>query len=123
MTDPETVKSIEENIDIKFIPVDVYDSMTEEITRNNEKVANNDGLKQHEEDLANKKAELEGMKKEYDEWVSKGNSILQLDKWCGHCKGGWGPCDGRVKYLMDTYHTPEIKAKVDVMASGKCLLP
>mmetsp|Transcript_28422 Transcript_28422/g.60198 ORF Transcript_28422/g.60198 Transcript_28422/m.60198 type:complete len:249 (+) Transcript_28422:158-904(+) len=121
MTDPDTVKTIEESIDIKFVPADVHKSMTEEIARNREKIKDNAGLKQHEEDYAKKKAELDGMKKEYAEWQAKGNTALGLDKWCGSCKGGWGSCDGRVKYLSDTYHTPEIKAKVDIMSSGKCV--
>ena len=121
MTDPETVKTIEENIDIKFIPVDVYTSMTEEIQRNNEKIANNDQLKLHEDDLVEKTAQLEVLKKEHAEVKAKGNSLLGLDKWCDTCKGGWGNCGMRVKYLMDTYHTPEIKAKVDIMATGKCV--
>jgi len=121
MTDPETVKTIEENIEIKFIPVDVYTSMKEEITRNREKVDNNDSVKQHEDDLLKRNKELEEMKLEYKEWETKGNSVLKLDKWCGGCKGGWGNCNQRVKYLSDTYHTPEVKAKVDIMDTGKCM--
>lgn len=121
MTDPDTVKNIEESIDIKFIPADVHKSMTEEIARNREKIKDNAGLRQHEEDYAKKKAELDGMKKEYDEWKAKGDKILNLDKWCGECKGGWGNCGARIKYLGDTYHTPEIKAKVEIMNTGKCI--
>ena len=120
MTDPETVKTIEENIEIKFIPVEVFSSMKDEIHRNQQKVADGTGLKQHEEDLASRTKELEGMRKDYEEWKEKGNSVLHLDKWCDGCKGGWGNCGQRIKYLMDTYHTPEIKAKVDIMSSGKC---
>ena len=121
MTDPETVKTIEENIDIKFIPVDVYNSMTEEIARNNEKITKNDSLKQHEEDLIKRKEELESLRKEHEEVKAKGDQLLGLDKWCDSCKGGWGNCGARIKYLMDTYHTPEIKGKVDIMAEGKCI--
>mmetsp|Transcript_26578 Transcript_26578/g.45364 ORF Transcript_26578/g.45364 Transcript_26578/m.45364 type:complete len:250 (-) Transcript_26578:166-915(-) len=121
MTDPETVKSIEDNIDVKFIPLDVFKSMSEEITRNQEKIKDNAGLKQHEDDYIKKKGELETLKKEYDEMKARGDAILGLDKWCGGCKGGWGQCDARIKYLSDTYHTPEIKAKVDIMNTGKCI--
>jgi len=121
MTDAETVKSIEENIDVKFIPLEVYKSMTEEITRNQEKIKDNSGLKQHEDDWAKKNEELQGMKKDFLVMKEKGDKVLGLDKWCGGCKGGWGNCDGRIKYLSDTYHTPEIKAKVDIMKTGKCM--
>mmetsp|Transcript_6418 Transcript_6418/g.11165 ORF Transcript_6418/g.11165 Transcript_6418/m.11165 type:complete len:254 (-) Transcript_6418:211-972(-) len=121
MTDAETVKSIEENIDVKFIPLEVYKSMTEEITRNQEKIKDNSGLKQHEDDWAKKNEELQGMKKEFLVMKEKGDKVLGLDKWCGSCKAGWGNCDVRVKYLFDTYHTPEIKAKVDIMKTGKCM--
>jgi len=74
-----------------------------------------------EEKKAKKNEELVEMKKEFLEMKEKADKVLGLDKWCGGCKGGWGNCDGRIKYLSDTYHTPEIKAKVVIMSQGKCL--
>ncbi|KAL7546966.1 hypothetical protein ACHAWF_010287 [Thalassiosira exigua] len=121
MTDPETVKTIEENIDIKFIPTDVYTSMSEEIERNQAKVKDDSGLKQHEADLALRTKELEEVRKEYEVIKAHGDKLLGIDRWCGGCKGGWGNCNARVRYLMDTYHTAEITAKVDIMTSGKCI--
>ena len=123
MTDPDTVRTIEESIDIKFIPADVYTSMTEEITRNKGKLEKNDAIKSHEEDLAKNQKEMEDLKKEYEDWKAKGDKVLKLDKWCGSCKGGWGNCDQRINYLKDTYHTPEIKGKVEIMDTGKCIKP
>ena len=58
------------------------------------------------------------MKKEFLEVKEEGIKWL---KWCGDCRGAWGNCDGRVKYMSDTYSTPAIKAKVDILNTGKCL--
>lgn len=121
MTDPDTVRTIEENIDVKFIPIEVYDNMQKEIAKSAEMVGGNTSIQQHETDLADKRKELEGLRGDYELWKKKGDTILGMDKWCGGCKGGWGNCDQRVKYLADTYHTPEIKAKADIMKEGKCM--
>mmetsp|Transcript_1747 Transcript_1747/g.3863 ORF Transcript_1747/g.3863 Transcript_1747/m.3863 type:complete len:250 (+) Transcript_1747:104-853(+) len=121
MTDPDTVRTIEENIDVKFIPIEVYDNMQKEIAKSAEMVGGNTSLQQHETDLADKRKQLEGLRDDYELWKSKGDTILGMDKWCGSCKGGWGNCDNRVRYLADTYHTPEIKARVDIMKDGKCI--
>lgn len=121
MTDPETVKIIEESMEIKFVPVDVYNSMSEEIERNQKKVKENTSLAKHTEDLTAKQAEIGALKVEYESWKIKGSVMLGLDKWCGNCKAGWGGCDQRINYLKDQYHSSEIESKVDIMKSGKCL--
>jgi len=123
MTEPEFLKNIEETVDIKFIPADVFTSMEEEIKRNQDKVGNNESIKQHEDDLVKNKAVIESMQKEFQELKVKGDTVLGLSRWCGKCKAGWGNCDARIRYMSDQYHTPEAKAKVEIMDQGKCLLP
>ena len=49
-----------------------------------------------------RKEELESLRKEHEEVKAKGDQLLGLDKWCDSCKGGWGNCGARIKYLMDT---------------------
>jgi len=122
MTDPETVKTIEESIDVKFVPVDVYKSMDEEIKRNQDKIKDNTSLAKHEADLKVKLEEIAAVKVEATMWKAKGDAILGLDKWCGGCKAGWGNCQMRVVYLRDTYHSSEIESKVNIMKEGKCLI-
>lgn len=122
MTDPETVKSIEDNIDVKFIPLEVFASINDEITRNQAKVKDSSGLDQHDADLKKKNEELEVMKKEFVELKEKADKVLGLDRWCGGCKEGWGWCDVRIKYLVDTYHSPVLQTKLEIMQEGKCLV-
>lgn len=123
MTDPETVKSIEDSTDMKFVPLEVFQSIHDEIARNEDKVKDTQGQDDHQKDYDSKKEELDAMKKEYEELKAKANTVLGLDKWCGHCKAGWGGCDQRIRYLMDTYHSQEITTKLEIMETGKCLLP
>jgi len=123
MTDPEFVKNIEESAEIKFIPADVFTSMEEEIKRNQDKVGNNEMMKQHEDNLVKNKAAIESMQKELQELKMKGDTVLGLGRWCGKCKGPWGNCDARIRYIGDTYHTAEATAKFEVMENGQCLLP
>ena len=122
MTDPETVKSIEDNIDVKFVPLEVYKSMRDAISRNQDKIMDTSGYNQHQADWNKKNEELEGMKKEHSELKATADRVLGLDKWCGHCKAGWGNCNSRIKYLMDTYHSPEMRSKLEIMKEGKCVL-
>ena len=44
----------------------------------------------------------------------------ELDKWCGHCRGGWGKCNSRVGYLYDKYNASIIDSKLDIMKQGLC---
>lgn len=109
--------TIEENIDVRFVDMEVYKAMRNEISR--------EGIRgqyeKHVQELEVKQQELEKAKKEHGELLPKLG--VSLDKWCGGCRGGWGKCDQRVKYLMDTYGTKEDKAKIDIMKAGKCILP
>lgn len=123
MTDPETVKSIEESIDVKLVPVEVFQSINEEIAENQEKVKDTSDLDKREKEYNDKNEELETMKKEREELKEKANTVLELGKWCGHCKHGWGYCNARIAYLMDTYHSQEMTTKLELMEQGRCLLP
>jgi hypothetical protein len=121
MTDPETVKSIEDSIDVKFIPLDVFKSMQDEIARNQAKAKDKSGYEKHEADWKEKNDKLEEIKKEHVVLEEQVNKVLGLDKWCGGCKAGWGNCDMRIRYLVDTYHSQELGAKLEIIKEGKCL--
>ena len=42
----------------------------------------------------------------------------ELDKWCGHCRGGWGKCN--FGYLYDKYNASIIDSKLDITKQGLC---
>lgn len=122
IADPETAQSIEESMDMKYIRMEIFNEITEEISRHEIAIADmNKGLSMYEEELEEKKKAIEPFKKEHGETEARLRSMSGLDKWCGSCAGGWGNCDVRVKFLFQTYHTPEIVAKVDIMKKGRCL--
>ncbi len=98
----------------------MYTSVLDEITKNNQKIANDTSLAQVEEDLAMHMKELESLKVEYDQRIAKVNELLNLDNWCGSCKGPWGRCRDRVDYLMEKYGQNEWKSQSDLMTEGHC---
>ncbi len=112
---------MEDNLDVKIVPMVVYNSMIDEIAKNTEKMRNDTSMKQYEDDLSAEIQILESEKAEYDKWELRGNDLLRLDKWCGTCKGAWGDCNGRVQYLMGKYGNTELKSKIDLMSEGSCL--
>ena len=120
VTHPDTIQSLETNFDVKIVPLVMYTSIVDEITKNNQKIANNTSLTQVEEDLAVHMKELESLKVIHDERVAKVSELLNLDNWCGSCKGPWGRCRDRVDYLMDKYRQNEWKSQSDLMTEGHC---
>lgn len=120
LNDPETIQTLEESSDMHFMTIAEYESKRKEI----DSVA--DKLKSHEEVLNKriaegdeKKKELEGIRGEYDALMN--NELLGLKHYCGGCI--WGQkttCDGRVRYLQDTYNTRPIAAKINAMTRPSC---
>jgi len=125
ITDPEWMTTIEENLEVRFVDMDVYKALQREIKHGaTVAVVGKDGNNEYQksvQDLEAKKKQLEAAKKYYDELLSKLG--VSLGNWCGGCKGGFGYCQGRVQYLMEKYGTTENKAKVLLMMDGKCILP
>ena len=120
LNDPETIATIEESSDLKFMTYSDWESKTKEIESVTEK------LKGHEEVLAKRVAEgeekakeVESIKAEYESLMA--NPVLGLDKWNeGGSWGGGTSCAKRVQYLQDTYNTRPIAAKLSAMEHPGC---
>mmetsp|Transcript_15529 Transcript_15529/g.33623 ORF Transcript_15529/g.33623 Transcript_15529/m.33623 type:complete len:214 (+) Transcript_15529:283-924(+) len=123
IADPEMVQSIEEYMDVKFIPMEVYNDMTHELSRHRTAVAEmvKYGISVYEIELEEKRKEVEPLKQEQEEWGAKMDKLAGLDKWCGKCNAGMHNCDVRVTYLKNTYGNTERVAKVNLMNKGKCI--
>ncbi|KAL7524351.1 hypothetical protein ACHAXR_000539, partial [Thalassiosira sp. AJA248-18] len=121
LNDPETIATLEESSDMKFLTVDDFEAKRREIDAIPEKLKKNDEvLDKKTEEVAAKKAELDAMKPEYEKMLH--NPLLGLDKYCGTCI--WGnkfTCDGRVKFLQDTYNTKPIQGKLSAMGQPSCI--
>ena len=120
VTHPDTIQSMEENFDVKFVPVVMYTNIIDEISKNTAKISNSTTLAQVEEDLSIRRKEMESIKVEHDQLVAKINEVLKLDNWCGSCKGPWGRCRDRVDYLIVKYGQTEWKSQGDLMSQGHC---
>ena len=121
MNDPETIQTLEESSDLKFMTTSDYNSKKKEIDGVPDKLKNNEEiLTKRSDELENKKKEIESIKDEYDKLYN--NPLLGLDKFCGSCHWGMkSSCDGRVQFLQDTYNTRPIAAKIAAMGHESCI--
>mmetsp|Transcript_20455 Transcript_20455/g.40799 ORF Transcript_20455/g.40799 Transcript_20455/m.40799 type:complete len:262 (-) Transcript_20455:62-847(-) len=128
LSDPEVITTIESSLDVKLVPLDSYTAMTAEIKSNRDLLTSKDGgatdlFTKYTTQLSQVQSEIDSLKEEHDA-ISKEITTkfgLQMDKWCGECKGGWGRCDARVEYLRSTYGNNVILSKVDIMKEGLCV--
>jgi hypothetical protein len=120
-SDPSIISNIETSLQIKLLPLEVYTAMVEEIHRNNELMNDNSTLVIHNNKLKEYKLQKGKLQAEYDTLMLEANTKLGLDAWCGSCKGGWGNCDERVAYLNSNYEMSSVKAKIEIMKTGKCV--
>ncbi len=122
LTDPQTVQSLEESLDVKFISMDVYDAIHREIGYIRKKMREKEGeIAEKERELEVYRSEAEPIIKEYDELMVRMNEIFGLDKFCGGCR--WKKkltCDGRVGYIMEKYGDSITKAKIATLSHPQC---
>lgn len=125
--DPETMSTMEEALDRAFIPMAVYEEIRDEISQHETAVDEmvKYGLSVYEKELEDSAKLEEGMdviKKEREYLKARYERVVGLDKWCGSCVWkGRTQCDARMSFLMATYATNEMKGKLGIMDSGKCL--
>lgn len=124
LNDPETLASIEESAGLKFIKIDQYESMRNEIDK---MLAENDKkLKEREEAEAKQKElvekhekEVVPLLKEYAKLIS--HPLIGLDKFCGTCVwAGKVTCGEREVFMKDTHKMGTIAAKLNVMETPSC---
>eukprot|EP00956_Cyclotella_meneghiniana_P027414 scaffold61242_cov53-Cyclotella_meneghiniana.AAC.4 len=120
LNDPETIANLEE-AGVKFITMDQYQLMKEELDGADEKIEDmKEKVAAKVKEMAEIEAKLGPIKEEYEKRLAA--TTLPLDKWCGTCAwGGGGNCDARKQYFIDTYGHGEVSAKVAIMKqSPKC---
>ena len=120
LNDPETIQTLEESSDLKFMTMNEYESKRKEIDGVSEKVKNSeDVLIKRTEELEKKRKEIDDIKEEHDRLYN--NPALELDKFCGSCHWGMkSSCEQRVQFLQDTYNTRPIAAKISAMDHASC---
>ena len=120
LNDPETIANLEESTEMKFVNMGDYNVMTHELNETNTRLTHSvESLKTRSQEVEEKEAELVPLRVEYEKLVS--DPLLELDKFCGECSWlGRTTCNQRVQYLVDTYNTPPVKAKMDAMKTESC---
>lgn len=115
--------SIEEYTNAKFIKYTDYQEILNEMDSIQTKL----NVRTIEFNLRSKEAiekqtQIDSIRQEHTNLVTKGNDMLELSKWCEECK--WIdnklPCRERVDFMKRTYHIGEIAARVSAMDQGSC---
>ena len=124
LADPDMVASIEEDVDLKIIPLKQYEEMKWEIGYHEKAVAEmiKYGLSKYEAEAEEYKSEeWQEVRREHAAVMEKAEKVW-FSNWCGHCKAGSNNCDRRVQFLKNQYNTRELTAKINLMKKGRCLL-
>jgi len=123
MNDPETIATLEESSNLKFLTVDDYESMKREIEKKHDELKINTELlekRTKEEEEKSKGKEADDLRKEYEALIK--NPLLEWDKYCGTCAWqGRTSCDERAKYLQETYNLGEVVAKIATIRPPICV--
>jgi len=121
MNDKETLHNFEVNAGLKFMEMEEYNSILNEIEQgaNTTKMAESI-LSTRTEDLV----ELERDTTTTNAELQQELSSLGLDKFCNNCM--WSPaqkitCDGRVALLGEKYQTPKYQAMLSAMQKETCV--
>mmetsp|Transcript_30765 Transcript_30765/g.64242 ORF Transcript_30765/g.64242 Transcript_30765/m.64242 type:complete len:261 (-) Transcript_30765:267-1049(-) len=122
LTDPQTVQSLEESLDAKFISTDVYDAIHREIGYIQKKVQEKQGeIAEKEKEIDGYRLEAKPIVEEFDDLIVKANELFELDKFCGDCK--WKKkltCNGRVSYIIEKYGDSITKARIGTLSYPQC---
>lgn len=117
LQDPETMATIEESSDLKFITASEYEYYKSTIDGVAEKIkSSEEALEKRSEELEKNTKEIESLKGEHEEMLK--DPRLGLDKFCETCPWGNTNCAARVKYMEDTYKLKPFRAKIDVMKAA-----
>ena len=120
LSDPETITTLEEGADMKFVGREDYQSGWGEIDAIRTRLGEHEvTLKEKAEALDRERKELEALRQEYDKLIN--DPLIELSKYCGTCKwGGSFTCDQRVTFLEHTYNTNRILAMNNAMRRESC---
>lgn len=122
VTDPRTLRYVENSMRLKFISVDVYNAKNDELKRMLTKIKNKRSDIEIDERKINEIfINAAPFDQEYDELMVKANDLFGLDKFCVNCKfKGSTTCGGRMNYLMDKYGDSQLKSKMAVLSFPQC---
>ena len=113
VNDPETLAGLEDSTGLKFMKVEEFSVIDEEINKYVEMSAKKQVV------LDEKSKMLEESRKEVEplrEELKKLESKLELDKFCGSCAWkGRQNCNARLAYAMDKYKQSSSAAKAAIM--------
>ena len=120
LNDPETIASIEESSDLKFMTTSDYEAKREAIEGAAVRI------KDKEEEMKIKAAkaeevhkELEAAKAEYEKLMA--SPMLDITKYCETCTwAGKTTCGQRVQFMMDTYNMGKIASMNSAMEVATC---
>jgi len=114
-SDPETIATLEEATEYKFMTMSEYEAMREEINSSSGR------FDEIQADIDKQEAQLEEKTKEADamrsEWETlMASPLLELEKFCETCI--WAQkttCAGRMQFMIDTYGLGKVSATYTVM--------
>ena len=122
LSDPETLQYVETETGMKFLSLEEYESIQDEITFLDAKVdAIQEKLVKYDSELETAAKNLEELTKEMDDLLQNSPGLKILDEFCGRCSwAGRTNCNARVKYLVDKYNNPPVAMRMALLKQGKC---
>ncbi|KAL7438530.1 hypothetical protein ACHAXM_006334 [Skeletonema potamos] len=120
ISDPETIKLLEAETDMRFMSAADYEAARKEI---DDSVTSLDlakaKLEERTKDLEEKQKELVTLTEEKKKLVED-PKLAGLGDFCGSCKWGSTNCDARVAYLGSQYNLAKIPAMMSLLKQGVC---
>lgn len=123
VADPAFIASLEEEMEVKFMDVNEYNKLQEELKNVNPLLEKKKAeLASKTEELDKLRKEVEPLRKEFETMFNDPKNPVKL--WCGDCN--WprgGPkksCDTRLEFMIDTYGVAVIEGKIAIMKDGRC---
>jgi len=124
VTDPQTIRHVEESLDVKFISIDMYNAISVETKKIQQKIkAKEEEIAENAKKIYDYREEAAPFNEEYDVLIAKANELFELDKFCPEC--GWKgskktTCASRMSFLMERYGDTPLKAKMAMIESPGC---
>lgn len=122
MLDPETAKSIEDSLEVKIIPANIYESMNEQISGQQLLLKHGELTLKEVEKLVNQE-EFVSVREEHEKVKLRADSVLGggLADFCGSCEWSGGvSCEKRVQYMIDTYGSTQFVSMASLLNQDKC---
>lgn len=115
--------TIEKHTNLKFIKYTDYQDILNEMSNLQTKLdVRTKELTLRSKEVIEKQTQIDSIRQERTNLIAKGDDMLELSKWCEECK--WVDnklsCRERVDFMIRTYHTGKLAARVITMDQGSC---